>query len=169
MERNLELTFRFTDDGHFEAYTYEPESGESSKFSRLFSFDNYKEFDEAICDEIYSWLSLWREEEEPEEEEPEAVFRDSAEVAKDLMDTLGARENTYGNKVSDYIVLASRGDRDISVSIIHEKYTAWGTLEKEPWFTLHMIDDINEGDCELHFTDTDTMEELISLLDSLKP
>ena len=61
-ERTLDLTIRFVDDDCFEIDVYEPESGEVTQFSHPLSFDEHPEFDAAIGNEIYSWLSLWKEE-----------------------------------------------------------------------------------------------------------
>ena len=63
-ERTLDLTIRFVDDDWFEIDVYEPESGEVTQFSHPLSFDEHPEFDFTIGKEIYSWLSLWKEEEE---------------------------------------------------------------------------------------------------------
>lgn len=63
IERHLDLTIRIN-DGEFEIDVYEPESGEVSQLQCPLSFDEHPEFDEAIGREIYSWLSLWSEEDE---------------------------------------------------------------------------------------------------------
>lgn len=57
-QRNLELTIRF-DDYHVEVDVYEPETGELSQLDYLLSFDEHPEFNQAIGNEIYAWLSLW--------------------------------------------------------------------------------------------------------------
>ena len=61
MERNLELTIRMDND-HVEIDVYEPESGECSQIDAPLSFDEHPEFDAAVGNEIYSWLSLWADE-----------------------------------------------------------------------------------------------------------
>ena len=61
IERHLDLTIRIN-NGEFEVEVYEPESGEIVQFQHPLSFDEHREFDEAIGQEIYSWLSLWSEE-----------------------------------------------------------------------------------------------------------
>ena len=63
MERHLELTIRMESD-HIEVDVYEPESGEVSQIEAPLSFDEHPEFDANIGNEIYSWLSLWTDEEE---------------------------------------------------------------------------------------------------------
>ena len=57
-ERRLDLTLRF-DDEHFEVDIYEPETGECSQLNCALSFDEHPEFNQAIGNEIYAWLSLW--------------------------------------------------------------------------------------------------------------
>ncbi len=61
MSRVLELTIRLNGDD-FEVDVYEPESGEVAQIQRPYSPDEHPEFDKAIGDEIYSWISLWAEE-----------------------------------------------------------------------------------------------------------
>ena len=57
-QRTLELTIRHDED-HFEVDVYEPESGECSQLDFPVSFDEHPEFNQAIGNEIYSWLALW--------------------------------------------------------------------------------------------------------------
>lgn len=61
MQRNIELTVRLNDD-NFEVDVYEPESGDVVQFQYPYSPDEHPEFDKAIGDEIYSWISLWKDE-----------------------------------------------------------------------------------------------------------
>ena len=60
LQRMLELTIRLNNDS-FEIDIYEPESGEVIQMQHPLSFDDHPEFDAAIGNEIYSWLSLWIE------------------------------------------------------------------------------------------------------------
>lgn len=60
LQRMLELTIRLNNDS-FEIDVYEPESGEVIQMQHPLSFDDHPEFDAAIGNEIYSWLSLWIE------------------------------------------------------------------------------------------------------------
>ncbi|WP_191396168.1 hypothetical protein [Flavonifractor sp. An306] len=60
-QRSLSLTIRMGEDA-FEIDIYEPESGEVTRISHPYSFDGHPEFDKAIGAEIYSWLSLWKDE-----------------------------------------------------------------------------------------------------------
>lgn len=60
-QRVMELTIRFNEDD-FEIDVYEPESGEVAQLQYPFSPDEHTDFDKAIGDEIYSWLSLWANE-----------------------------------------------------------------------------------------------------------
>ena len=61
MSRVLELTIHLNGD-NFEVDVYEPESGEVAQIQYPYSPDEHPEFDKAIGDEIYSWISLWAEE-----------------------------------------------------------------------------------------------------------
>lgn len=63
IERHLELTIRLG-DGEVEVDVYEPDSGEVMQLQHPLSFDEHPDFDEAIGKEIYSWLSLWSEEDD---------------------------------------------------------------------------------------------------------
>lgn len=63
IQRELEITVR-VNGSDFEVDVYEPESGEVSQFQFPFSPDGHPEFDAAIGNEIYSWVSLWMESEE---------------------------------------------------------------------------------------------------------
>lgn len=57
-QKTLELTIRYDAD-YFEVDIYEPETGECSQMNCALSFDEHPEFNQAIGNEIYSWLSLW--------------------------------------------------------------------------------------------------------------
>lgn len=67
MQRLLELTIRLNEDD-FEVDVYEPESGEATQMQFPFSPDEHPEFDKAIGEEIYSWISLWTDQKEDENE-----------------------------------------------------------------------------------------------------
>ena len=67
MERMLELTIRVNDDD-FEVEVYEPESGEFVRLQHPYAPDEHPEFDKAIGNEIYSWISLWKDEHDDESE-----------------------------------------------------------------------------------------------------
>lgn len=58
IERTLELTITL-DEENVSCDVYEPESGECTTLKGPLSFDEHPEFNEAIGNEIYSWLSLW--------------------------------------------------------------------------------------------------------------
>ena len=62
-QQTLELTIRLDKDS-FEVDVYEPESGEMIQMQHSLSFDEHPEFDAAIGNEIYSWLSLWSQKED---------------------------------------------------------------------------------------------------------
>ena len=66
VERRLDLTFLLERD-IVKVGVYEPESGEKTQFDIPLSVDEHPEFDATIGAEIYSWLSLWADEDEGEE------------------------------------------------------------------------------------------------------
>lgn len=61
MQKQLELTIRINDE-HFDVDVYEPESGTGGHFQFPYSPDEHPEFNQAIGNEIYSWLELWKDE-----------------------------------------------------------------------------------------------------------
>lgn len=67
MARTLELTINLHEDS-FDVEVYEPESGEFFPLrDNPFSPDEHPEFDKAIGQEIYSWLTLWKDEEDEQD------------------------------------------------------------------------------------------------------
>lgn len=60
MQRLLEITIRVNDDD-FEVDVYEPESGEVAQYQHPYSPEEHPEFNEAIGNEIYSWIGLWKD------------------------------------------------------------------------------------------------------------
>lgn len=66
MQRNLELTIRMNEND-FEVDVYEPESGEIAQMQFPYSLDEHPKFNEAIGEEIYSWISLWADQKEEED------------------------------------------------------------------------------------------------------
>lgn len=63
MKRALDLTIHL-DGNDLEIEIYEPESGETAHMRHPYSPDEHPEFDANIGNEIYSWISLWKDEEE---------------------------------------------------------------------------------------------------------
>ena len=59
--RLLELTVRLN-KSDFELDVYEPETGEVKQMQFPYSADEHPEFDKAVGEEIYSWISMWAEE-----------------------------------------------------------------------------------------------------------
>ena len=64
LERSLDLKIRLktNDEGEvsqIEVETLEPESGTTSSFTFPCSVDEHPEFNEFICAEFDSWISLW--------------------------------------------------------------------------------------------------------------
>lgn len=64
-QKHLDLTIRMNENS-FEVDVYEPESGETITLQHPYSFSKHPDFDQAIGNEIYSWLSLWMDERESE-------------------------------------------------------------------------------------------------------
>lgn len=64
MNRTLELTIKLYGDS-FDVEVYEPETGEFTPLrDNPYSPDEHPEFDRDIGREIYSWVSLWKDEED---------------------------------------------------------------------------------------------------------
>lgn len=61
--RTLDLTIQLNEED-FSVVVSEPESGESTTIVYPFTPDDHRSFDQDIGKEIYSWLSLWKDEEE---------------------------------------------------------------------------------------------------------
>ena len=59
VQRNLNLTIDLRENG-FEVTIHEPESGETNQFTLPY---NREEIGWGIQDELFSWISLWAEEE----------------------------------------------------------------------------------------------------------
>ena len=66
MQRNLELTIRLNEND-FEVDVYEPESGELTRMQFPYSPYEHPEFNKAIGEEIYSWISMWLDQKEDED------------------------------------------------------------------------------------------------------
>lgn len=66
--KRLELTFHMTKN-YIHVEIYEPESGEIAYVNAPYSPDEHPKFDEKLCMEIYSWLSMWMDEMEDSDEE----------------------------------------------------------------------------------------------------
>ena len=62
MQRTLELTITIN-EADIEVGVYEPNSGEWTAFYAVYSPDEHPDFDKALGDEIYSWITLWKEDE----------------------------------------------------------------------------------------------------------
>lgn len=58
MQRNLDLTIRVNRDD-FEVDVYEPESGEVKQFQFSYQPGTHPEFNQALGEEVYSWINLW--------------------------------------------------------------------------------------------------------------
>jgi len=65
-KRSLDITIRYNNE-NIEVDVYEPESGEVTQLQAPFSPDEHPEFDKAIGNEIYSWISLWLDNDSEEE------------------------------------------------------------------------------------------------------
>lgn len=61
LTKRLELTFHMIKD-YVHVEIYEPESDEKAYINAPYSPNEHPEFDEKLCMEIYSWLSLWMDE-----------------------------------------------------------------------------------------------------------
>jgi len=69
-----------------------------------------------------------------------------------------------GDRSSQYFTIAKGRqhiDRTVSVALIENIH---GLPEGEGYYTLHLVDDVNGGPCELHHTDGLSEDSLMSLL-----
>ena len=60
VERSLDVSICLY-DRDFIVSILDPESGISKEAMFGYSFDEHPEFNEVIGDEIYSWISLWKD------------------------------------------------------------------------------------------------------------
>lgn len=63
LKKNLDLSITLRDE-EFSVNITEPESGEVISMTHYYAFDEHPSFNEDIGNEIYSWLSLWKDEQE---------------------------------------------------------------------------------------------------------
>lgn len=82
LTKRLELTFHMTKD-YVHVEIYEPESGEIAHINAPYSPDEHPEFDEQLCREIYSWLSLWMDEMEDDNVKGAKPYRVLTEEEKE--------------------------------------------------------------------------------------
>ncbi len=60
VERSLDISIRMMDDW-FEVDVLDPESGCGRSFDFPYSADEHPTFIETIGEELYSWISLWKD------------------------------------------------------------------------------------------------------------
>lgn len=103
---------------------------------------------------------------------PKYVISITAEqLADDLIDTLDDGDNSgeYGDRKSPYLEVAhapgqdsNPHDRDkVFVSLIERSHRLGSD---DPYYELHIIDDVTGADCDLKFTNEQTKPALIALL-----
>lgn len=63
LKKNLDLAITLRDE-EFSIDITEPESGEVISMTHYYAFDEHPSFNEDIGNELYSWLSLWKDEQE---------------------------------------------------------------------------------------------------------
>ena len=121
IKKALTLDIAMSED-NVEIVVSEPESGERTPYSFPYSADEHPEFNESIGNELYSWLSLWRDELEELQRETNvdkpttlyhATFR--AYLPSIMTDGLGAVQHKSWVGSADAIVcLADDPDRAAS-------------------------------------------------------
>lgn len=73
--KNLDLGFRLSNNGACEVCVTEPESGIHKTFEFYYMSDGiHPDFDDDLGREVYSWLSLWIDSLEDEEDEEEEDY-----------------------------------------------------------------------------------------------
>ena len=81
-----------------------------------------------------------------------------------IQDLENGNTTMSGNPTTDYYALSYSEDGEtLSVAMIHEINDV-----DTPYFTIHVVDDINELDGELFTTDHDSLSELYDLLESIQ-
>lgn len=81
-----------------------------------------------------------------------------------IQDLENGNTTMSGNQTTDYYVLCITEDgKTLSVAMIHEIKDV-----STPYFTIHVVDDINELDGELFTTEHDSLSELYELLESIQ-
>lgn len=117
IERTLELTITL-DEENVSCDVYEPESGECTTLKGSLSFDEHPEFNEAIGNEIYSWLSLWSD-----------ALKEQENAERECDETDGSDEPSAGNPVQEaYNILRAALDGEDGVSDAEAIETALGFL-----------------------------------------
>lgn len=117
IERTLELTITL-DEENVSCDVYEPESGECTTLKEPLSFDEHPEFNEAIGNEIYSWLSLWSD-----------ALKEQENAERECDETDGSDEPSAGNPVQEaYNILRAALDGEDGVSDAEAIETALGFL-----------------------------------------
>lgn len=117
IERTLELTITL-DEENVSCDVYEPESGECTTLKWPLSFDEHPEFNEAIGNEIYSWLSLWSD-----------ALKEQENAERERDETDGSDEPSAGNPVQEaYNILRAALDGEDGVSDAEAIETALGFL-----------------------------------------
>lgn len=117
IERTLELTITL-DEENVSCDVYEPESGECTTLEGPLSFDEHPEFNEAIGNEIYSWLSLWSD-----------ALKEQENAERECDETDGSDEPSAGNPVQEaYNILRAALDGEDGVSDAEAIETALGFL-----------------------------------------
>lgn len=62
MEKSLEIRLVIKDASEFDVEIYEPESGDFTRLTNMFSPDEHPVFNEQIGNEIYAWISMLMDE-----------------------------------------------------------------------------------------------------------
>lgn len=93
------------------------------------------------------------------------IHNNAQKIASVLLQDLNTGNTTMsGNPTTDYYALSYTEEGNVlSVAMIHEIKDV-----STPYFTIHVIDDINELDGELFTTDHDSLSELCNLLESIQ-
>ena len=93
------------------------------------------------------------------------IHNNARKIAALLIQDLNTGNTTMsGNPTTDYYALSYTEEGNVlSVAMIHEIKDV-----STPYFTIHVVDDINELDGELFTTDHDSLSELYELLESIQ-
>lgn len=95
------------------------------------------------------------------------IVTDLSALAKDMMDSASnsMTRNEYGDKHGDYFTLAENA----SGAGLYVAATEVANIEVtgKPYYTIHVVDDITERDCELHYTDDLSEDAVVRVLEEI--
>lgn len=95
------------------------------------------------------------------------IVTDLSALARDMMESAKnvSVSNEYGDKHGDYFTLA-RAENGDEITVSATEVTDVEVTDT-PYYTIHVIDDITEADCELHYSDDLSEEAVVRVLEEI--